>query len=75
MKKKLLTRINLILSSAIFSLVGLSACYVKYGCPPEPDLPVLYGPPTEDTAKVVALYGVPAPQQELPAMPTEEDKE
>ena len=75
MKKKLLTRINLILGSAVFSLMGLSACYVKYGCPPEPDLPVLYGPPTEDTVVVVPEYGVPAPQQEMPAMPAMEEKE
>lgn len=75
MKKKLLTRINLILGSAVFSLMGLSACYVKYGCPPEPDLLVLYGPPTEDTAKIIALYGVPTPHIEMQETPTEEGKE
>ena len=74
MKKKLLTRINLILSSAVFSLMGLSACLVKYGCPPDNPV-VLYGPPSDDTVTVVPEYGVPAPQQEVPVMPTMEEME
>ena len=56
MKKKLLTRVNLMLGSVIFSLVGTAGCnMVKYG--PEP----MYGTP-DDSLQV--LYG-PAPIEQV----------
>ncbi|MBR6017994.1 MAG: hypothetical protein IK073_05185 [Paludibacteraceae bacterium] len=57
MKKKLLTRVNLMLGSVIFSLVGTAGCnMVKYG--PEP----MYGPAPYDSLQV--LYG-PAPIEQV----------
>lgn len=47
MKKKLLKRINFILGTLIFTLVGMAmnSCVCKYGSPPDDEqYPVLYGP-------------------------------
>ena len=58
MKKKMLNRINLLLGTVIFSLLGLNSCerMVKYGAPPDP-------PEERDTLpdNIVPLYGVQTP--------------
>ena len=62
MKKKILTRINIALGSAIFVLMGMSGCerQVKYG--PDPGALVKYGCPPEE--EVIAMYGVTMPIDE-----------
>ena len=56
MKKKFLKRINLILGTLIFTLIGMAmnGCVCKYGSPEPPDepYPVLYGP-APDVEEVV----------------------
>lgn len=68
MRKKILSRINIALGSAIFALVGMNSCerQLLYG----PDPVVKYGCPPDTT--VVALYGVNMPVEEPPFTDTNE---
>lgn len=58
--RKVRTIVNLALGAMITAL-GLSSCEgaKKYG--PDPDLEVLYGPPTVEDTTVHCMYGVPNP--------------
>ena len=80
MKKKFLSRMNIILRAGILALVGgtMNACFTKYGIPytPEPDLPVKYGPAPDTT--VICMYGVTPPsvdEQDIPQAPSIEENE
>ena len=63
MKKKVLTRVNVLLGAAIFALLGMSSCerMVKYGPAPDEDVYVKYGVPDPE---VVPEYGVEMPIME-----------